>query len=133
MEEVIDIGPSNLEPISWDLKKQEDTTSVSFGSGIELLMNDKKKTTSVANLDLGELDNLEDELNELSGNKTVEQKEESGNIFSGYFGSNSTPSIVKEDTSAQNELPLDDLNEANLGEATSGMMGSTKTWDGFMK
>lgn len=62
------------------------------------------------------MDNLEDELNELSGNKTVEQKEESGNIFSGYFGSNSTPSIVKEDTSAQNELPLDDLNEANLGK-----------------
>lgn len=133
MEEVIDIGPSNLEPISLDLKKQEDTPSVSFGSGIELLMNDKKKTTNVANLDLGELDNLEDELNELSGNKTVEQKEDSGNIFSGYFGSNSTPNIVKEDTSAQNELPLDDLNEANLGEATSGMMGSTKTWDGFMK
>jgi hypothetical protein len=133
MEEVIDIGPSNLEPISLDLKKQEDTPSVSFGSGIELLMNDKKKTTNVANLDLGELDNLEDELNELSGNKTVEQKEDSGNIFSGYFGSNSTPSIVKEDTSAQNELPLDDLNEVNLGEATSGMMGSTKTWDGFMK
>lgn len=43
MEEVIDIGPSNLEPISLDLKKQEDTPSVSFGSGIELLMNDKKK------------------------------------------------------------------------------------------
>ena len=135
MEEVIDIGPSNIEPISLDLKKQDDTPSVNFGSGIELLMNDKKKTTNVANLDLGELDNLEDELNELSGNKEPEPpKEAGGNIFSSYFGgSGSTPSIVKEDTSGPTEVPLDDLNEANLGEATSGMMGSTKTWDGFMK
>lgn len=133
MEEIIDIGPSTLEPISLDLKKQDNTPSVNFGSGIELLMNDKKKTTSVANLDLGELDNLEDELNELSGNKRVGIKEESGNIFSEYFGSTGTPNIVKEDTSGLDEVPLDDLNEANLGEATSGMMGSTKTWDGFMK
>ena len=99
MEEVIDIGPSSAEPISLDLKKSDDTPSVSFGSGIELLMNDKKKSTNVANLDLGELDNLEDELNELSGNKEPEPpKEAGGNIFSSYFGgSGSTPSIVKED------------------------------------
>ena len=97
-------------------------------------MNDKKKSTSVANLDLGELDNLEDELNELSGNKEPEPpKEAGGNIFSSYFGgSDSTPSIVKEGAGST-EVPLDDLNEANLGEATSGMMGSTKTWDGFVK
>ena len=53
MEEVIDIGAPNIEPISLDFKKHDETTpSVNFGSGIELLMNDKKKTTSVANLDL---------------------------------------------------------------------------------
>lgn len=133
MEEVIDIGPSSAEPISLDLKKPDETPSVNFGSGIELLMNDKKKTTNVANLDLGELDTLEDELNELSGNKEPElPKDAGGNIFSSYFGSNNTPNIVKEDT-GPTEVPLDDLNEANLGEATSGMMGSTKTWDGFMK
>jgi hypothetical protein len=132
MEEVINIGPSNPEPISLDLKKQDETPTVNFGSGIELLMNDKKKTTNVANLDLGELDNLEDELNELSGNKEP-APDAGGNIFSSYFGSNSAPSIMKEDTSGPTEVPLDDLNEANLGEATSGMMGTAKTWDGFMK
>lgn len=136
MEEVINIGPSIPEPISLDLKKQDETPTVNFGSGIELLMNDKKKSTSVANLDLGELDNLENELNELSGNKeSVPEKasEGGGNIFSSYFGPSSTPSIVKEDNAGLSEVPLDDLNEANLGEATSGMMGSAKTWDGFMK
>ena len=98
MEEVIDIGSSNLEPISLDLKRQENTPSVNFGGGIELLMNDKKKTTNIANLDLGELDDLENELNELSGNNDAETKGDSGNMFSGYFGSNNTPSVVKEDT-----------------------------------
>ena len=62
MEEVIDIGQSTLEPITLDLNKSDETPSVNFGSGIELLMNDKKKTTSVANLDLGELDTLEGEI-----------------------------------------------------------------------
>lgn len=131
MEEVIDIGPSTSEPISLDFKKHDDTPSVNFGSGIELLMNDKKKSTNVSNLDLGELDNLEDELNQLSGNKPV--PEESSNMFSNYFGSNSTPNIVKEEPTTTNDIQFDDLNEANLGEATSGMMGSTKTWDGFAK
>ena len=50
MEEVINIGPSNPEPISLDLKKQDDTPTVNFGSGIELLMNDKKKTTALLSL-----------------------------------------------------------------------------------
>ena len=131
MEEVIDIGPSTSEPISLDFKKHDDTPSVNFGSGIELLMNDKKKSTNVSNLDLGELDNLEDELNQLAGNKSA--PEESSNMFSSYFGSNSTPNIVKEDPHTTNDIQFDDLNEANLGEATSGMMGSTKTWDGFAK
>jgi hypothetical protein len=131
MEEVIDIGPSTSEPISLDFKKHDDTPSVNFGSGIELLMNDKKKSTNVSNLDLGELDDLEDELNQLSGNKSA--PEESSNMFSSYFGSNSTPNIVKEDPHTTNDVQFDDLNEANLGEATSGMMGSTKTWDGFAK
>ena len=101
MEEVIDIGPSTSEPISLDFKKHDDTPSVNFGSGIELLMNDKKKSTNVSNLDLGELDNLEDELNQLAGNKSA--PEESSNMFSSYFGSNSTPNIVKEDPHTTND------------------------------
>jgi hypothetical protein len=138
MEEVIDIGAPNIEPISLDFKKHDETTpSVNFGTGIELLMNDKKKTTSVANLDLGELDDLEDELNQLSGNKEIHtskpEEAAGGNFFSGYFGSTTTPNIVKEDTTNAPDIQLDDLNDANLGSATSGMMGTAKTWDGFTK
>ena len=44
MEEVIDIGAPNIEPISLDFKKHDETTpSVNFGTGVELLINYKKK------------------------------------------------------------------------------------------
>jgi len=56
--EIIDLGLSDLEPISITM----DDGPSSFGGGIELLMNEKKKTpTGSMNLDLGELDNLEKE------------------------------------------------------------------------
>ena len=64
-------------------------------------------------------------MNELSVTKNQLPKEAGGNIFLLIWWSGSTPSIVKEDA-GPNEVPLDDLNEVNLGEATSGMMGSTR-------
>ena len=39
--EIIDIGLDSLEPIS--INMSDSKSSVNFGSGIELLMNDKKK------------------------------------------------------------------------------------------
>ena len=73
--ETIDISVDKLEPVSIDLNSGSNMTtpSVNFGSGIELLMNDKKRSTSGdnANLDLGDLDTLEKEMNELSGNATA--------------------------------------------------------------
>jgi len=101
----------------------------SAGSGLELLMNDKKKSVSVGNAHLGELDNLEKELNELSGN-TGESKPIDG-FTSNMFGIN---------TSSTNEIdiePLDDIrpvDDIGLGQATADSgSGNTKTWDGFMK
>ena len=72
--EVIYIGLSDLEPISFHLNDYEDnnkssSNSVSFGPGIELLMNDKQKSGNMSTrVDMGDLDNLENELNELSNN-----------------------------------------------------------------
>ena len=64
--ETIDISLDNLEPISLGKDSNMTTPSVNFGSGIELLMNDKKRTTSGDNiqLDLGDLDTLEKEMND---------------------------------------------------------------------
>ena len=67
--EVVDIGLDDLEPISIDVGSNSNNSelpSVNFGSGVELLMNEKQKASSgPTSIDLGELDKLEDDLNNL--------------------------------------------------------------------
>jgi hypothetical protein len=134
--EIIDIGLNDLEPIS--LNFGDDTSSgpkssVNFGSGIELLMNDKKKmASSNVNIDLGELDKLENELNELSGiggasqssSNSGETKTLSGfasNLF-GFSNSSSQKSNTHTESS-----------DSKIGSATAESIGTSKTWDGFSK
>lgn len=129
--ESIDIGLNGLEPISINLDRAESPSpKVNFGPGIELLMNGKAKSTSNDNvsLDMGDLDKLEDEMNELSNNVTDNNNNSSGGI-SGFasklFGmedSNTTPQVVHEESSG-----------SQLGQATRDSIGNTKTWDGYSK
>ena len=100
--EVFDIGINDLEPVS--LKIDEPTTSskpsVNFGPGIELLMNDKKRSSSNAvNIDLGELDKLENELNSLSSSAAASSSETKtlgglGNTFSNCLFSPVIPLLI---------------------------------------
>jgi hypothetical protein len=101
--EVIDIGLSDLEPINISFNDgPSSSSSVNFGGGIELLMNDKKRaTSSSSSIDLGELDKLENELNELSGNKPSVTESGDSKIFSGFsdmfgFGGDAKPKETKE-------------------------------------
>jgi hypothetical protein len=113
--EVIDL---DLEPITMNLGGGG--ASSNFGSGIEFLMNDKKKSSSAStNIDLGELDNLENELNELSSINTNESKSIGG--FGGFGAS-----LFKAATPEKKD-------DSNLGQATVDGIGNTKTWDGFSK
>lgn len=133
--EVFDLGLDNLESISISLDDNVPTSksSTNFGGGIELLMNDKKKSSSSSmNIDLGQLDNLEKELNELSGNddmtSSAKPVDSSSKILSGFtnlfgFGGNSKP-----------KAPVSEQADSKLGSATAESMNSTsKTWDGFSK
>lgn len=145
--EVIDIG---LDDIDVDLNKSR-SNSVNFGSGIELLMNDKKKSSSSnTKIDLAELDQLENDLNALSGvpsregsstptsssgggasgTKTINNLGSFGgfgNLFN--FGSSNSggeeekkPNVSFENT------------DSNIGQATAeSTQNTSKTWDGFMK
>jgi len=132
--DIIDIGLSDLEPISLNLNDSgSNGKSVNFGPGIELLMNDKKKTSNNnINIDLGDLDNLENELNELSGAKSAvssgETKSLSG-FASNFFGFGSD----NKSQPAQQQPQNDFRNDSNLGSATAESIGNTKTWDGFSK
>jgi len=137
--EVIDIDLDSI-PLS-----SEPQSSVNFGSGIELLMNEKKKSSSMSTkIDLEELDHLESELNDLSksnyvnlGNSssssnsshTGETKQLSGlSGFSNLFNFGST------ETETKKEVPKPSLYESdsNLGNATKHNSTSS-TWDGFTK
>jgi hypothetical protein len=122
--EIIDLGLSDLDPVSISFNDSEPTSS--FGSGIELLMNDKKKApTGSMNIDLGELDKLENELNNLSASsgetKTLGGL---GSTFSNFFGMGGSQEPASKSV---------DLNDSSLGQATAESMGNTKTWDGFSK
>jgi len=132
--EVVDIGLDDLEPISIDVGSNSNNSelpSVNFGSGVELLMNEKQKASSgPTSIDLGELDKLEDDLNNLSSdapNTSSDTKSIGGLGSFGGLGSNWFGGDKKEDK------PDETINDSNLGQATSSSMGNTKTWDGFTK
>jgi hypothetical protein len=130
--EVIDLGINDLEPVSLNLNEPSNKPSVSFGGGIELLMNDKKKSSSTMNLNLGELDSLENELNELTGNSSSSSNQGSSfvNFASNMFGINSEPAESAKKVSLNIE---EEKNDSNLGNATRESIGNNKTWDGFSK
>jgi hypothetical protein len=132
--EVIDLGLSDLEPVSFSLNDPgsgSQKMGVNFGPGIELLMNDKKKSASFSTkLDLGELNNLEDELNALSG----ETKKLNGFSTDGLF--NSAANLFglgpTQNDSSPDPIRID-VTDSNIGAATRDSAGNTKTWDGFSK
>lgn len=109
----IDIGGNENRP-----RTSTPTMTSNFGSGVELLMNDKMKSSSASTkIDLGDLDNLESELNELSSmNLPVSDKK---SFPSSFFGGQSAESS--------------NVNDSKLGGATVESIGNTRTWDGFTK
>ena len=139
--EVIDIGLDDI-----DISSSSNSNSVNFGSGIELLMNDKKKSSSSnTKIDLAELDQLENDLNALngvSGTTTPNGASGSGSdgtkkinnlgTFGGFgnffnFGS----SEKEKEKEKEREEPG---SNSNIGHATAeSNQNTSKTWDGFMK
>ena len=128
--EFIDIGLNDLEPISINLDRADPPSSkVNFGPGIELLMNGKSRgaTTDNVRLDMGDLDKLEEEMNELSANAS-ENTSSSGisGFASKLFGMG--------DSNNDNQQPaMDEISDSHLGQATRDSIGNTKTWDGYSK
>lgn len=162
--ESVDLNFSDLEPISLNLSDDFGTSSsqsksggsgagssVNFGPGIELLMNDKKRNASNnINIDLGDLDKLENELNELSGTSKNVNLTKSGSggsssssmfgdttksisgFASGLFGFGSGGDSGGNSGSAKLVEEIDKT-DSRLGHSTVESMGSSKTWDGFTK
>lgn len=123
----INLNIDDLEPTSLNISDTGASSQSNFG--IEMLMNTKKVSGGSkggSSFDLGDLDSLETELNNLSeatsGASPQAPKNSDSKIMSGIsnlfgFGSKS-----------------DDSATINLGKATKeGGEGITKSWDGFAK
>lgn len=132
----INLNDIDAEPVEISLGADSKPT-VNFGDGIELLMNDKKRTSSNDNLnvELGDLDNLEKELNTLSGSDSNnENKKSLSGITSDLFGLGGFTKVEDEIQLETEKINIDlENNDSNLGNATRESIGVSKTWDGFTK
>lgn len=97
------------------------TPKGSFGGGIELLMNDRKKPSGgpSSDIDISDLNKLESELNDLAADSAPPQTSFTSNLF----GRGDSSSSVR----------FGDVGESpsNLGKSTSDTFTDAKTYDGY--
>jgi hypothetical protein len=122
--EIIDINLGDSEPIKMNLN---DTSSYDFDSGVELLMNDKKRPNTP--VQLSNIEDLENELNDLVKTSTSQQQQSTNT---------KTLSGISNWFNFSSPKPKDNGNlettDSNLGQATKESIGgNTRTWDGFSK
>ena len=137
--ESIQIDFDNLDQNTINFNDTGKSSGVNFGPGVELLMNNSRKSSESNNIDfnISELDSLEKELNELSSSsssnvKKISTMDNLSSYTSNLFGfgpsitpQQETPSFVNETSS---------YGDSNLGQATKESSGmGAKTWDGFSK
>ena len=96
----------------------------------------KKSSSNNIDFEIGDLDNLENELNELSGSGSSKpvyassgETKTLGGFAANLFGLGNSQSAQ-----SSKSVNLDDeYNDSKLGQSTAETMGTTKTWDGFVK
>ena len=100
--------------------------SSNFGGGLELLMNEKVKDGPAINagnsdIDIGDLEDLEQDMNNLTDDINSISYEPKSDLFS----ANDEPRGVSFDN---------DVNKSpSMGESTANIEGDQTTWDGFSK
>ena len=114
-------------------------TSVNFGPGIELLMNDKKRASDnsspsspSADINLGDLDSLAKELDGITPGKPKSSlKEAKSSLFSG----NISKVDERASTSPVSTSPIESSNiKLNIGPTmASNNNNKNETWDGYKK
>lgn len=128
---------SNADEISLNEPSRK---SVNFGSGVELLMNDKRKgegkKSSIQDIELGDLNDLETELNNLTSginlpDNDIKAKSKSGlfkDILNGTGGENIKITTSENESNGIGIVKNDST--VPLGKATAG---TPTTEDGFKK
>ena len=128
--EVINIGLGDNYDIKLNLSE---LPSSNLGSGAELLMNDKKVAkNNMENTNLNDLDNLENELNNLS-DSIDDNKVSNKNIFSSIPMSPSNGVSFNLNNNNFEPAPSAPQNFNDIGRQTADIEKDKKTWDGYGK
>ena len=138
---VINIGGSGESNSS-----NKKSSSVNFGSGIELLMNDKlrndgSKKSNGDDIDLDDITDLEDQLNDLTFNSEKKNTKSHARsmLFNTSTNNSNNDSGIKlnfdnDDDENDEEDNMRQKNAPTIGVATSNASyNDKKTWDGFGK
>ena len=120
--------PEIIDISSFDIPNSSSSSSSNFGGGIELLMNEKKGgsangTTNDDNIELGDLEKLESELNEMS--------DMGGG--GGGDGSNMKSNLFSENLPESINIETDHRPSVSFGDNKDDGSPATPTWDGFNK
>ena len=127
--DIIDLS-LDFENLDGGSNNWNNSKTTNFGSGIELLMNEKKTHNSgmSSDIDLDDLNNLEEELNDLANDNN-------GSTGTGNSSSFFNMGSVFGDKSAPSHSPSVHFDDKppSMGQSTSSTASDSKTWDGFQK
>ena len=136
MNDIIEISELNFNDDNFRPSSSRTNSNNNFGGGLELLMNDKikdLKPSGNSDIDLDDLNNLENELNELSQNTPSDKFNPKSDLFN---NSGSNFDNIDLDNSKHN-VRFDD--DPSIGIAASSFenldsnLNDNKTWDGYGK
>jgi hypothetical protein len=151
--DVINIDLDEIPSIDLNETSSSSKPSVNFGGGIELLMNDKRKSdgkSKFSNDDIGlsDINNLENELNDLVEEpaSSAPAISKSGLFGTSFFGgkkdngiklntddddNNSAIKLNRDNVSIGSIVSVND--SSMIGKATASSEDNSKTWDGYTK
>ena len=126
MDDIIELSDLNMDSGGDSFGSHK---KLSFGGGLELLMNDKRDSKMKSDINIDDLNNLEEELNGLvdDSGPSIGHSFSSSLFGSGGSSNNNGGSSFDDKPNVRfNETP-------NVGQQTADGYTDTKTWDGFSK
>jgi len=127
---------NNLPPLDTNNTPKK---SVNFGPGIEMLMNDKRRSSSPkSDIKLSDLESLDANINLNDSTKTstsnISRKDATATMFGSVPLNNSGPPGITLNVTEKTNVPsVNTTAGPALGTATAGHQNKEKTWDGFKK
>ena len=141
--EIIEIGSGFKESVITLGNSSKKSGNVNFGGGIELLMNEKRKEGPSKNpstdIDLGDINELENELNELSApEKSYSSGLSKSNLFKNMLSGNApmklNSTFDEHDDEVNSIIDTSPGPSIKIGQETAkDNTSQNKTWDGFQK